>query len=81
LPGSPRGKSNILVQRFHANPEFEALYQESLAELKTQLYESGAAADILARWVILLETQASDLIDQATVNTEAAKIATYFEAG
>jgi hypothetical protein len=29
----------------------------------------------------LLETQASDLIDQATVNTEAAKIATYFEAG
>jgi hypothetical protein len=44
------------------------------------LYDSGAAADILAEWVTLLKTQASDLVDSATVDTEAATIAEYFTA-
>jgi len=78
---SPRSKANVLVQRFHANAEFEALYQERLVELKTQLYGSGAAADVLDTWVTLLKTQASDLVDPATVDAEAAKISAYFSAG
>jgi spore coat protein CotH len=76
--GGPGGKSNILVERFHANPGFEELYQQKLTELTTTLYESGAAADVLAEWVTLLNTQASDLVDSSTVDTEAAAIAKYF---
>jgi spore coat protein CotH len=79
--GGPRGKSNLLVQRFHANTEFEALYQQRLTELKTQVYESGAAAEVLAEWVTVLKTHASDLVDPATVDGEAAKITAYFQAG
>lgn len=76
-----RGKSNILVQRFHANAEFEAVYQQRLTELKTQLYENGVAPDVLEKWVTLLKTQASDLVDATTVDSEAAKIWAYFSAG
>ncbi len=75
-----RGKSNILVERFHANPEFEQLYEQRLAELTAQLYDSGAAAQTLDEWVTLLKTQASDLVASATVDQEAAKIEAYFTA-
>jgi spore coat protein CotH len=77
----PRGKTNLLVTRFHANAECEVLYQKRLAELQTQLYGSGAAADVLAKWVDVLKTQASDLVNSATIDTEAAKISAYFKAG
>jgi len=73
----PRGKSNVLVERFRANPEFAELYDQQLEELKAKLYESGAAAGILGEWVTLLKTQAVDLVDPATVESEAAKIAAY----
>ena len=66
------GRSNILVERFKANPEWEQLYEERLVELTSKLYDSGAAAGILAEWVTLLKTQASDLVDSVTVDTEAA---------
>ena len=68
------------MERFKANPEWEQLYEERLVELTSTLYESGTAADILAEWVTLLKTQASDLVDSATVDTEAATIAEYFTA-
>jgi spore coat protein CotH len=71
------GKSNKLVERFRADSELQALYEERLATLKAQLFDSGVAADVLARWVTLLETQASDLVDAATVQSEAAKISSY----
>jgi spore coat protein CotH len=75
---APRGKSNIIVQRFHANPDFEALYQQKLAQLKQSLYQSGVAEQVLAKRVSVLETQGSGLVDSATIQTEAAKIAAYF---
>jgi spore coat protein CotH len=64
-PGGGRslgGRSNILVERFMANPEWKQFYEETLAELTSKLYESRAAADILDDWVALLKTQAADLI-------------------
>lgn len=73
-----RGKSNILVERFMADAEWKQLYEDQLAELRTELYASGKAADILAEWVTVLERQASDLIDAATVQQEAANISRYF---
>lgn len=75
-----KNRSNILVERFRTDIEFEALYQQKLAHLRETLYKSGVAADVLAEWVTLLETQASDLVDSSTVEEEAAKIAAYFSA-
>jgi spore coat protein CotH len=80
VPG-PRGKTNRLVQRFHANADFEALYQNRLAELKKDLYASGVATDILAKWVGVLKAQATDLAPASTIESEAARISGYFQAG
>ena len=79
--GGPRGKPNVLVERFRAVPEFERLYEQKLAELRDKLYRSGAAERVLAHWVALLEAQASDLVATSTLEREAAKIASYFAAG
>ena len=67
------------MERFLANPEFEELYQQELVRLREALYESGAASDILAEWVTLLMTQASDLVERSTVEQEAAGIAEFFD--
>ena len=68
------GRSNPLVERFHATAEFEALYQEQLDELPERLFESGAAQAILAAWTTVLTEQATDLVDAATIEQEAAAI-------
>ncbi|MCJ7779815.1 MAG: hypothetical protein MUQ27_03225, partial [Acidimicrobiia bacterium] len=69
-------QSNVLVDRFLANPEFAALYDQALADLAAALYESGSASDVLATWVSVLA--ASDLVDANTIAVEAAAIAAYF---
>lgn len=76
--GAPGGGSNVLVERFLANSEWNDLYEANIEELTANLYDSGAAADVLARWVDLLQTDASDLIDPATVAEEAAQISEHF---
>ena len=65
-----RAKSNILVERFKANPEWQRLYEEKGAQLTSDLFASGKAAEILDSWVALLKEQASDLVDAATVDDE-----------
>jgi spore coat protein CotH len=72
------GKSNILVTRFHANTEFQAIYEEKLADLKSSLFQSGDAQQVLDTWVGVLKAQASDLLDSATIDQEAAQIAASF---
>jgi spore coat protein CotH len=78
--GGPPGRSNILVERFLANDELEALYQEALTDLRADLYASGAAADVLERWTGLLTAQTGDLVDAATIEQESAAVARYFTA-
>ncbi len=48
------------------------------AQLKSRLFESGSAAEILGTWVVLLKEQAADLVDTATVDQEAAAVAKCF---
>jgi spore coat protein CotH len=74
------GRSNVLVQRFHANADFEALYQDQLAELEEALYESGAADEILDRWVDVLTEGATDLVAEDTITDEADAISARFTA-
>jgi hypothetical protein len=69
----------VLVERFHANAELEALYQQQLTALRTALLEGGAADGILAAWVGTLTAGAADLVDAATISSEAAAIAAQFD--
>jgi spore coat protein CotH len=80
IGGGMFGRSNILVERFHANAEFEAVYQQKLTELRSELYESGTADEILARWVATLTEHATDLVDAATISDEADAIVNQFVA-
>ncbi|WP_419918602.1 CotH kinase family protein [Candidatus Poriferisocius sp.] len=67
--------SNPLVKQFHANTEFESLYQKKLAELKAELFDSQAADKVLAARVAVLVEQATDLVDADTIRREADVIA------
>ena len=72
------GGSNKLVERFHANAEFENLYQQALTDLRASLYESGVADAILAARVETLNSDATHLVDSDTVTREADTIAAKF---
>ena len=78
-PGMP-GSANPLTTRFHANAEFEARYEQALTDLRSGLYESGRAQEILDGWAALLTEQAADLVSPETVAEESADIAEYFTA-
>ena len=67
----PGGGSNPLVERFRENAEFEAIYQERLAELEAELFDGGTAAELLDQLVATLEAQAGDLVSADTISTEA----------
>jgi spore coat protein CotH len=75
------GRSNVLVQRFHDNPEFEALYQQALTDLRASLYGSGLADEILAARVETLQAHATDLVDSDTITSEADAISGMFTEG
>ena len=77
-PGGPGGRTNILVQRFQANPTFAAMYNQAKTDLRAELYASGKAGEVLSRWSGVLTTHAGDLVDAATVEREAANISRLF---
>ncbi len=86
IPGIPEneerrlgpGPSNKLVERCDATPGFTDLVDETRTRLRDDLYESGDAANVLARWVGVLKDQASDMVDEETLATESDAIAEYF---
>jgi hypothetical protein len=47
---------------------------QRVAELTASLIDSGTAATVLADWVAVLKSQAADLVDEATVDSEAQSI-------
>jgi len=78
LPGGMGGMGgNILEERFRAVPELAALYDKAVADLTAELIDSGAAAEVLATWVAVLTEHAGDLVDTATIEHDAAAVATY----
>jgi spore coat protein CotH len=77
--GGPRmNRSNVLVERFKKVESFKALYDEALVSLKADLFESGKADEVLARWVKVLEDGGGDLVDKETITTEADNVAANF---
>ncbi|MEM8902275.1 MAG: CotH kinase family protein [Actinomycetota bacterium] len=75
-PGGPGGAfgGNVLSERFLADDDFAALYEEALVELRAAMYDSGAANDIVTTWTEVLTDQASELVDVSTIEAEAAAI-------
>ena len=80
-PGGPggQGEGNILAERFLANADFAALVDARTAELTQTLFGSGAADEVLDRWVAVLTANAGDLVDDATIAAEADDIRAYFD--
>ncbi|NYD67113.1 CotH kinase family protein [Agromyces atrinae] len=81
-PGGAAGgmdSSNVLAERFLADPGFSALYDAAVAELQSSLVDSGQASAIIDAWVAVLGDQASDLIGVSTLESEAAGIRAYVE--
>ncbi|GAA3662912.1 CotH kinase family protein [Microbacterium marinilacus] len=78
--GAGMGGENVLVTRFLENEEFAALYESSLDELSAAIYESGDAQDYLDGLVELLSDEAGDLVESATIESEADSIAAMLSA-
>ncbi|SDD08395.1 Spore coat protein CotH [Sanguibacter gelidistatuariae] len=77
-PGGAMGRSNILATRFLADADFKALYNQAVTDLTASLYTSGDADKIVSTWANVLTDQASDLVDAATIESEAASLRAAF---
>jgi len=76
--GGGGGGSNILSERFLANADFQQLYQDALTTLQAELFDSGTASELLEAWTTTLTEGASDLVDAATIASDAAAISAKF---
>jgi spore coat protein CotH len=76
--GGPFGRSNALVERFHANADVELQYQYALNELGGSLYGGDVAERVLDAWVNVLSEQATGLVSEAAIAEEAETIAQQF---
>lgn len=72
--GGPNGGSNVLVERFLADDDFAALYDATMAELTSELFDSGLADELIDTWVEVLTTEATDLVAATTVEADADAI-------
>jgi len=78
VTGGGGGGSNILSERFLANADFQQLYQDALTTLQAELFDSGTASELLEAWTTTLTEGASDLVDAATIASDAAAISAKF---
>lgn len=69
--GGPGGINNPLVQRWTAVDTFAALQQDAETRLRGAMFDSGVAAGILSTWVDVLETHATDLVEQSAIESDA----------
>ena len=61
------------MERFLENADFEQLYQERLDYFRSDLFDSGAADELLDARVATLATE-PDVVAAATVDEEAATL-------
>ena len=77
IPGA-LGRGNALADRFMENETFAALYEDALATLRADLYESGRAQAILTELTDSLLATATSLVDAATIEQESSAVAGFF---
>ena len=74
------GMNNPLARRWAEDSDFSALQAEAHDRLRSELFESGTATGILARWVSVLETHATDLVDRSTIERDAQQLQEQIDA-
>ncbi|MCA0294765.1 MAG: CotH kinase family protein [Actinobacteria bacterium] len=75
--GGAPNRSNPLTTAFRANTTWTALYNTRLDALTADLAGSGRLTAAVDAWVATLTAGASDLVDAATLTTEADAIRAY----
>ncbi|GAA5028809.1 CotH kinase family protein [Microbacterium fluvii] len=73
--GGGFGGSNVLAERFLADADFAALYRSELERLQAEIVDSGDAQHLVDQWTQTLLDGASDLVDSATIHSDADEIA------
>ena len=76
--GRPGSTANPLTTRWAEVAEFTAMVQAASSRLQADLYDSGAGGQIVDRITTLLTAQAADLVDAATVASDASRVSAYF---
>lgn len=76
--GRPGSTANPLTTRWAEVPDFTAMAQAASARLQADLYGSGAGQQIVDRIAALLTAQVADLVDAATVASDASGVIAYF---
>jgi spore coat protein CotH len=71
---------HLLKERFLAEPEFRARYEEIYRTLYRQLFIEGAGLDALDEWAAVLATAEGGLVDPATLANEVAQLRGILEA-
>jgi spore coat protein CotH len=72
--------SNVLADRFLADADFAALYDEATASLTASLIDSGEALSVLDEWTALLVAEATDLVSPETIAEESDALRVQIEA-
>lgn len=76
--GAGPAGDNVLASRFLADDSFAAMYIQATATLTESLFTSGAADAIVDSWVDVLSNSAGELVEVATVESDAAAIVATF---
>ena len=75
---APRRAPTRSSSRYTGIAEYADLVAERTSTLRAELYDAGVAAEILSRWVDVLEAGATGLLDTETIASESDAIAEYF---
>lgn len=73
-----QGKANPLVDRYNSLAGGTAAVKEETETLRESLFASGVAQRLLDEWVAILNSGASELVDETDLETEKANIEKYF---
>jgi len=79
--GGGISRENPLVDRFLADDDFAALYDEAATDLQAELIDSGLLEDAVAEWSAVLTDGAGDLVDEATIAAEGDAITSFTTQG
>lgn len=74
------GMNNPLSSRWAEVDAFTTLQADAKTRLAAKLFQSGDAATILSGWVTVLETHATDLVDQSTIDGESQSLQEQIDA-
>jgi spore coat protein CotH len=76
--GRDPAEPNILVERWNEIDAMTSLVSGATGRLRADLFTSGSAGEVLARWTKVLAAEATDMIDASMIESESAPLAEFF---